>query len=106
MGFTIDSLLAALTLEETGTDRFRAVNVDTGAPVVFGGQLLAQSIIAALTGHDGKTVKTLHTIFARAGSPDAPLDIHVDRMHSGRAVASSTVTISQGDRLLPGRWCC
>ena len=100
MGFTTEGLLRALELAEVGTDHYRAANVETGAPVVFGGQLLAQSIVAALIGHDGKTVKTLHTIFARAGSPDAPLDIHVDRMHSGRAVASSTVTIRQGDRLV------
>ena len=33
------------------------------------------------------------------GSPDAPVEIAVDRMHAGRAFASSTVTISQGERL-------
>ena len=99
MGFTTDGLLRALVLEEVGADRYRAVNVETGAPVVFGGQLLAQSIVAALVGQETKTVKTLHTVFARAGSPEAPVEIVVDRMHGGRAVASSTVTISQGDRL-------
>jgi acyl-CoA thioesterase II len=39
-------------------------------------------------------------VFARGASPETPLDITVDRMHSGRSVASSTVTISQGDTLV------
>ncbi len=96
---TIASLVGALTLEPVGTDRYRAGNADAGHGVIFGGQLLAQSVVAGLAGHDGKAVKTVHTIFARSGSPDAPVEIAVDRMHAGRAFASSTVTISQGDRL-------
>jgi acyl-CoA thioesterase-2 len=56
-------------------------------------------VIAGLAAEPGKAVKTVHTIFARSGSPEAPVEIAVDRMHSGRAMASCTVTISQGDRL-------
>src|SRR4051812_45328528 len=55
--------------------------------------------MAGLAGEEQKAVKTVHTIFARAGSPEAPVDITVDPMHAGRAMASCTVTISQGDRL-------
>ncbi|HYF46906.1 MAG TPA: acyl-CoA thioesterase domain-containing protein [Acidimicrobiales bacterium] len=96
----VDGLVAALDLEELGPDRYRAQHVlANGLGVVFGGQLLAQSVAAALLGNEDKRVKTLHTIFARGASPDAPLEVVVDRMHAGRAFASSTVTISQGDRL-------
>jgi acyl-CoA thioesterase len=38
-------------------------------------------------------------VFARGASHDAPLEIAVDRMHAGRSVASSTVTISQGEQI-------
>jgi acyl-CoA thioesterase len=69
-------------------------------PVVFGGQLMGQSLIAALQGHDGKVVKTLSIVFARAGRPDQPLEIEVDPMHAGRAFASSSVTIRQEGRLI------
>jgi acyl-CoA thioesterase len=96
---TIDGLVGALTLEPAGADRYRAGNVEAGHGVVFGGQLLAQSVIAALAGHEGKRVKTVHTIFARGASHEAPVEIAVDRMHAGRTFASSTVTISQGERL-------
>ncbi|MBN2623185.1 MAG: thioesterase family protein [Acidimicrobiales bacterium] len=96
---TIDALVGALDLEPAGPGRYRAGNVDAGHGVIFGGQLLAQSLVAGLAGHEGKSVKTVHTVFARGGRPDAPVDIAVEGMHAGRAFASSTVTISQGERL-------
>src|SRR5437588_2505887 len=97
--FTLDGILDALKVDRVAPDRYRASNVQSEHNVVFGGQLLAQSIAAGLAEHDGKTVKTLHTVFARSASPSTPVDITVERMHAGRALASSTVTISQGDRL-------
>ena len=96
---TIDGLVGTLDLEPVGPDRYHAGNAEAGHGVIFGGQLLAQSVVAGLAGQDGTSVKTVHTVFARSGRPDAPVDIAVDRMHAGRAFASSTVTISQGDRL-------
>jgi acyl-CoA thioesterase len=73
-------------------------HVGPSGGVIFGGQLLAQSIVAAVTGQD-KRVKTVHTVFARAASTDAPIDVSVDRTHTGRTFASSTVTVNQGERL-------
>lgn len=99
MQISLDAVLEALKLDRTGTDTYRAENLQIGHNVVFGGQLLAQSIVAGQAGQEGKTVKTLHTVFARGARPDAPVEISVERLHSGRAMASSTVTISQGDRI-------
>jgi len=95
----LDSLLRSLELSPDGDSRYRAANADGPPGVVFGGQLLAQSIVAAQLGHSDKRLKTLHTIFARGASPDAGVEIEVEEMHRGRAFASSTVTIRQGDRL-------
>jgi acyl-CoA thioesterase len=97
--FTIAAFVDALTLEQAGTDRYRAKSLSSTHGVVFGGQLLAQSVMAGLAGQDGKSVKTIHTVFARGANPEAPLEIAVERMHSGRSVASSTVTISQGEQI-------
>ena len=97
----IDAFLSTLDLEQVSEGHYRAGNIATGGAVVFGGQLLGQSIIAALRHAPDKYVKTIQTIFARGGSMDHDVEIAVDVMHSGRAFASSTVTISQGDRL-----CC
>jgi acyl-CoA thioesterase II len=96
---TVDGLMRAFRLEETGVGLYRAENADFGSPVIFGGQLLAQSILAATMGQSDKRVKTVHTVFARSGAADRPLELAVDSMHSGRAFASSTVTMNQGDRL-------
>ncbi|WP_007508115.1 acyl-CoA thioesterase [Pseudofrankia saprophytica] len=98
--FTVDAVLGSLALEPAGEDRYTASSIASPNPVVFGGQLLAQSIAAALAGQDGKTVKTLHTVFARAGRPDTPLDVAVTRLHSGRSMASSGVSISQGGKVI------
>jgi acyl-CoA thioesterase len=95
----LEGILRSLSLTPTGDDRYTAENAESGHGVVFGGQLLAQAVVAALVGHDAKRVKTIHTVFARAGSPDAPVEIAVERLHAGRALASSAVTISQGDRI-------
>lgn len=94
------NVVDALALESVGPDQYRVAD-HVGPPngVVFGGQLLAQSIVAARAGHDDKQVKNVHTVFARAASTDAPIEIEVDRTHGGRTFASSTVTISQGERL-------
>lgn len=97
----LEQLLKVLDLEAAGEGRFRAQNISEGpgAAVVFGGQLLAQSIVAGASIDPTKEVKTIHTIFARGAAPDKPLDIEVEAIHTGRALASATVTVRQGDRL-------
>ena len=96
---SIDALLGALDLEPLGPTMYRAVNAPTGPGVIFGGQLLAQTVVAALEGNKGKAVKTVHTVFARAGSMEAGVEIDVEPIHDGRSFGSSTVTIRQGERV-------
>ncbi len=96
----LSGLQKVLELEPAGDGRFKAENFDTGfGGVVFGGQLLAQTIVAASTADPSKEVKTVHTIFARGGAMDQPLDLEVEPIHVGRALASATVTVRQGERL-------
>jgi acyl-CoA thioesterase len=96
----LDDLLAVLRLEEVGERSYRAQNAQlTGGSVVFGGQLLAQSIVAGGLVDPSKDVKSIHTIFSKGASLDQPLEIDVDVMATGRAFASSSVTIRQGERI-------
>jgi acyl-CoA thioesterase len=92
-------LLHVLELAPAGEGRFTAESLDEGHGVVFGGQLLAQSLLAAARSVPGKEVLSLHNVFARGASPAEPLDVAVDVLQSGRAFASTSVTTSQGDRL-------
>lgn len=96
----LEELLAVLELEPAGDGRFRAQNFAAGAGgVVFGGQLLAQTIVAGATADPAKQVRSVHTVFARGGALEKPLEIEVEPLHVGRALASATVTVRQGDRL-------
>jgi acyl-CoA thioesterase len=67
--------------------------------VVFGGQFLAQAIVAAALRHPGMTVRSIQSIFARPGRIGAPTELAVESIHAGRTFASDTVTAWQGDRL-------
>ncbi len=96
---SVDELVGLLALERVGPDQYRADSLLMGHDVVFGGQVLAQSIVAALDGQEDKLVKTVHTVFARSASTKEALDIAVDVMHNGRSLASAAVTISQQGRL-------
>ena len=97
----LDELLAVLDLEPVG--RGAASWRRTSSPGAAGwsseGQLLAQTIVAGATVDPTKDVQSVHTVFARGGALDQPLDIEVEPMHVGRALASATVTVRQGERL-------
>jgi acyl-CoA thioesterase len=73
--------------------------------VVFGGQILAQMIIAAnldrnIDRADNKEVKSIHAIFARAGDYTQPIRYEVERIHDGRTIGSDTVTFTQGGQIM------
>jgi acyl-CoA thioesterase-2 len=69
--------------------------------VVFSGQLIAQTIMACDREAAGaKEVRSVHTVFARAGTYTKPLELVVEAIHTGRTWASDTVTSVQEGRLL------
>ena len=67
---------------------------------VFGGQLLGQLIQVARLLHPDKTVKSVHTVFAREGRAGDPVTFEVVRHHEGRSFAALTITGRQGSRVL------
>lgn len=96
----LNELLELLQLQKVDEHTFTAESLKVGGgSVVFGGQLLAQSIAAGAQVDPTKDVKSIHTIFARGASLEVPLEYDVDVVQSGRAFASASVTARQGDRL-------
>lgn len=91
--------LATLELQPAGDGRATASSVDEGHGVVFGGQLLAQTVVAGAAAMPDKEVKSVHTVFARGASVDIALAIDTDVIHAGRSLGSATITIGQGDRI-------
>lgn len=101
---TTSSLPSILTLEPAGDGRHRVnhpENDPEGRNIVFGGQLMAQMIMAADAAVGGeKETKSIHTIFSRAGTYEMPLHLEVETMQAGRAFASHAITAIQNDKLM------
>lgn len=94
--------ILSLTRREDGRYRvFQPSESAEGRDVVFSGQLLGQAMMASdLAAGSTKDIRSVHAVFARAGSYTQPIELEVDSMHAGRTWASDTVTAIQGDRLL------
>lgn len=93
-----------LTLTDVGERRFHVfqpAESAEGRDVVFSGQLLGQMMMASDRVAGGaKDIRSVHAVFARAGSYASPIEVEVDSMHAGRTWASDTVTASQNGKLL------
>ena len=97
---TLDGLLAALTLEPMGGDRFRAHGETDRFDRVFGGQVVAQALLAASATVVDKEPDSLHAYFVEGGVPGLPVDMLVDRVRDGRSISTRRVTVMQGTRQL------
>ena len=102
----VPALPPILQLEREGPAAYRAPfqkRDDVVRDVVFGGQILAQMIIAsALENTDGfgREVKSIHAVFSRAATFSEPLVYEVDVMHAGRTFGSDTVSCVQAGRVM------
>lgn len=97
---SLDGLLHALELEPLGDDRFRVASEPGRFDRVFGGQTIAQALLAASATVAGKDPHSLHAYFVEAGAPEEPLLLEVDRVRDGRSMSTRRVTVVQGERPL------
>jgi acyl-CoA thioesterase-2 len=86
-------LLSALDLLDTGArtseDIFTGRSQPTPLGRVFGGQVLAQSVVAAMrTTSDDRVVHSTHGYFLRPGDASKPITFSVDRIHDGRSFST------------------
>ncbi|MGY4857121.1 acyl-CoA thioesterase [Cryobacterium sp. AP23] len=89
----LEGLLAALDL--TDTEARTSEDIFTGPSQwmpqgrVFGGQVLAQSLVAAMrTVPDERNVHSMHGYFLRPGDVNHPITFSVDRIHDGRSFST------------------
>ena len=97
---SLEGLLRALELEPLGDDRFRVVNEPGRFDRIFGGQTVAQALLAASATVTDKDPQSLHAYFVEGGTTDHPLELEVDRVRDGRSMSTRRVTVSQRDRPL------
>lgn len=96
----LDVLLHALELEPLGNDRFVVAGEPDRFTRVFGGQTVAQAMVAANATVVDKEIHSLHAYFVEAGVPEQPLELAVDRVRDGRSISTRRVTVSQDARPL------
>ena len=97
MTFDQGALVACLDLREVEPGVLEGDNLDIGYHRVFGGQILAQTILAATAAADGKEVKSLTQLFPREGHADSPMVYGVTRHQEGRTFASTGIVATQAD---------
>ncbi len=96
MGKALDHLVSVLDLERIDTTIFRGRNEDTSRGRLFGGQVAAQSLVAA-----GRTVEgerpphSLHAYFLRGGDPAHPVVYTVDPIRDGGSFTTRRVVAQQ-----------
>jgi len=95
---SIEELLELMELEPLEVNLFRGESRDIGTSRVFGGQVLAQSIIAASRTVDEGSIHSLHAYFLRAGDAEAPIVYNVERNRDGRSFKSRRVVAIQHGR--------
>jgi acyl-CoA thioesterase-2 len=101
-----NDLLACLDLQpqttgRTDTDKnattlvFEGPNLHLTYHRLFGGQILGQFVRAAELTCPNKSIKSLHSLFAREGSADETVRYEVTRQHEGRSFATLTIVARQ-----------
>lgn len=96
---TIHELIELLQVEQLELNLFRGVSGDIGSRHVFGGQVLGQSLMAALRTVDPtRQAHSLHAYFLRPGDKRAPIVYDVDRIRDGTSFTTRRVVAIQHGR--------
>jgi acyl-CoA thioesterase II len=97
-GQPLDSLLELLDLERLELNLFRGQNRDIGSGRLFGGQVLAQALVAAGRTVEGRAAHSLHGYFMLPGSVETPVVYQVDRIRDGKSFTTRRVLAIQEGR--------
>ena len=101
MSYDVTDLLALLDLEQIEFDIYRGTNRDIGSGRVFGGQVLAQSLVAAQRTVEAERIAhSVHGYFILPGDLNVPIVYFVDRLRDGKSFTTRRVTAIQHGRAI------
>src|SRR5690606_6666347 len=101
VSYTVQDLLKLFDLERIEHDIYRGRNRDIGSGRVFGGQVLAQSLVAARrTIDEDRDAHSVHGYFILPGDLKAPIVYFVDRLRDGKSFTTRRVTAIQHGRAI------
>ena len=99
MAFQLDDLHDLLDLEYIEHNIFRGRSIDIGSGSVYGGQALAQSLVAAQrTVDDDRVPHSMHGYFILPCDVDAPIVYEVDRLRDGNSFTTRRIVAIQHGR--------
>jgi len=98
-------LVDLLDLEPIEVNIFRSNKLDETRQRVFGGQVAAQSLVAAGRTVEAGRVHSLHSYFLRPGDPSAPILYEVDRIRDGRSFTTRRVVAIQHGKAIFNMQC-
>ena len=97
----VAELINLLDLERLEVNLFRGQSRSVGSARVFGGQVLAQSLAAAMqTVPDDRHVHSLHGYFVLPGELDIPILFEVDRIRDGGSFTTRAVRAIQNGQAI------
>jgi acyl-CoA thioesterase-2 len=95
----VADLVRLLQLEQIDGDLFRGAPSPNDRGRTFGGQVAAQSMMAAIrTAGEGFTAHSMHSYFLLPGDPMAPILYEVQRIRDGRSFQTRRVAARQYGR--------
>ncbi len=95
MPCTAADLVALLDIEPIGSDRSIGRSPPNGWTRVFGGQVIAQSLVAASRTVEDRAPHSLHAYFLLPGDPQEPILYEVERVRDGRSFTTRRVVARQ-----------
>lgn len=97
----LEQMLELLDLEPLEVNLFRGRSPAGDRDRVFGGQVLAQALVAAgRTVEEGRRAHSLHGYFLRLGDPTVPILYQVDRIRDGRSFTTRRIVAIQHGRAI------
>lgn len=94
----VANMLNLFALEQVEPDLYRVSTGDARGGRLFGGQVIAQAMMAAMrSAPEEKVIHSLHAYFLRGGSDQVPVDLAVNRDFDGRSFANRRVVATQTD---------
>lgn len=94
----VAQLLSLLDLDNIEVNIFRGISPKDRSQRVFGGQVLAQALVAATRTVEERICHSLHAYFLVAGDPKVPILYEVDRSRDGKSFSSRRVVAIQHGR--------
>ena len=95
---TPETFPETLSLERIEVNLFRGVSPGEGHGRIFGGQVIAQSLLAAYETIEDRICHSLHCYFIRPGDPRIPILFEVDRSRDGGSFTTRRVVAIQNGR--------